>query len=148
MDTTGIPFRYSYPIQIRLSDLDPLGHVNNGVQFFYYDLGRIHYLETIHGGPISWTEIDMVVVHTACDFIRSIRDQEHICVQTRTTALGNKSVRMLQRIINTDTQEVKSTCVTVLSGFDRAHDCSKPIDETFKQKAREFEHDPLTPEKP
>ena len=65
MDTTGIQFNYAYPIQIRLSDLDPIGHVNNGVQFFYYDLGRIHYLETINGAPISLTEIDMVVVHTA-----------------------------------------------------------------------------------
>ena len=125
-----------------------MGHVNNGVQFFYYDLGRIHYLEKLQGSPIAWTDIDMVVVHTSCDFLHSIREQERIGVQSKITALGNKSVRMLQRIINCDTQEVKSTCVTVLSGFDRANDRSKPIDEGFKQRARDFEHDPLTPDKP
>lgn len=139
MDTSEINFRYSYPIQIRLSDLDPIGHVNNGVQFFYYDLGRIHYLETINKAPISWTEIDMVVVHTECDFLRSIRDKENISVQTKITEIGNKSVRMIQRIINTDTGEVKSTCYTVLSGFDREHDCSQPIAEEFKRKVMEYE---------
>lgn len=143
MDTTGIDFHFRYPIQIRLSDLDPLGHVNNGVQFFYYDLGRIHYLEAVNGCSISWTEIDMVVVHTGCDFMRSIRDKENIAVETRITELGNKSIRMVQRIINTDSQEIKSTCLTVLAGFDRAQDCSKPIPESFKQKARAFEQDDL-----
>lgn len=143
MDTEGIVFNFTYPIQIRLSDLDPLGHVNNGVQFFYYDLGRIHYLEAVNGCPISWTEIDMVVVHTACDFLRSIRDKENVAVQTKITELGNKSVRMIQRIINTDTGEVKSTCYTVLSGFDRSRDCAQVIAESFKQKARDFEHDTL-----
>lgn len=143
MDTTGIDFNFTYPIQIRLSDLDPLGHVNNGVQFFYYDLGRIHYLEAVNGCPISWTEIDMVVVHTACDFLRSIRDKENVAVQTKITELGNKSIRMIQRILNTDNGEVKSTCYTVLSGFDRTNDCSQAIAESFKQKARDFEHDTL-----
>ena len=140
MDTADINFRYSHPIQIRLSDLDPLGHVNNGVQFFYYDLGRIHYLEAIQGVPISWTEIDLVVVHTACDFIRSIRYKEHIAVQTKITEIGNKSLRMVQRIINTDNGEVKSTCYTVLSGFDRAHDCSQPISMEYKRKIMDYEH--------
>ena len=141
METSDILFNYTFPIQIRLSDLDPLGHVNNGVQFFYYDLGRIHYLETLVGGPISWTSIDMVVVHTACDFMHSIRDKENIAVQTKITELGNKSVRMIQRIINTDTQEVKGTCFTILSGFDREKDCSKVISDEFKQKAKAFEKD-------
>ena len=120
MDTADINFRYSHPIQIRLSDLDPLGHVNNGVQF--------------------WTEIDLVVVHTACDFIRSIRDKEQIAVQTKITEIGNKSLRMVQRIINTDNGEVKSTCYTVLSGFDRAHDCSQPISMEYKRKIMDYEH--------
>lgn len=141
MDTTGIKFNYTFPIQIRLSDLDPLGHVNNGVQFFYYDLGRIHYLETIMGTPVSWSTIDMVVVHTACDFMHSIRDKENISVQTKITEFGNKSIRMIQRIINTDNQEIKGTCYTILSGFDREKDCSKSISEDFKQKAKAFEND-------
>ena len=141
MDTSAITFNYTYPIQIRLSDLDPLGHVNNGVQFFYYDLGRIHYLETLVGSPISWTTIDMVVVHTTCDFMRSIRDKEQIAVQTKITEIGNKSVRMIQRIINTDNQEIKGTCFTILSGFDRENDCSKAISDEFKQKAKLFEKD-------
>lgn len=143
MDTSGIDFNFTYPIQIRLSDLDPLGHVNNGVHFFYYDLGRIHYLEAVNGSPISWTEIDMVVVHTSCDFLRSIRDKENVAVQTKIIELGNKSIRMIQRIVNTDNGEVKSTCYTVLSGFDRANDRAQVIAEDFKQKARLFEHDEL-----
>lgn len=143
MDTEKYKFNYSYPIQIRLSDLDPLGHVNNGIQYFYYDIGRIHYLEKIIGNNISFQEIDMVVVHTACDFMHSIRENEKICVESKIIEFGNKSINMIQRIINIKTKEIKSTCQTVLSGYDRVNDCSKIISDEFKRKAACFENEAL-----
>lgn len=32
------------PLRVRLSDLDPLGHMNNGVYFSIFDLGRVELL--------------------------------------------------------------------------------------------------------
>ena len=72
MDTTSYTFHHQVPIQVRMTDIDPVGHVNNSVQLTYYDLGRLKYLETIQKKEIDWQELDMVVVHTACDFYNSI----------------------------------------------------------------------------
>lgn len=47
METSNYVFKHRYPVQVRMTDLDPVGHVNNGVQLSYYDMGRLNYLEII-----------------------------------------------------------------------------------------------------
>jgi acyl-CoA thioester hydrolase len=139
MDTFQYVFKSRYPVQIRMSDIDPLGHVNNGVQFFYYDLGRIYYFKTLQPDKMAWEGLDIVIVHTACDFSHSIYFGDNIVVETKVFELGNRSLKMIQRLIQVETNEIKSICYTVLSGFDKEKDCSKPIDEIFKQQIRTFE---------
>jgi acyl-CoA thioesterase FadM len=40
------PFKLSIPIQVRFSDLDALGHVNNVTYFTYFEIARVKYLDT------------------------------------------------------------------------------------------------------
>lgn len=139
MDTSNYVFKHHYPVQVRMTDLDPVGHVNNGTQLSYYDLGRLNYLETLQNKRIDWNEIDMVIVHIACDFAKSIYFYDKIVVETKVLEIGNKSVKMLQRIVNAETNEVKSTCYSVMAGYDKENNSSKPISETFKQQVFLFE---------
>jgi acyl-CoA thioester hydrolase len=139
MDTSNYVFKHHYPVQVRMTDLDPVGHVNNGTQLSYYDLGRLNYLETLQNKKIDWNEIDMVIVHIACDFVDSIYFYDKIVVETKVLEIGNKSVKMLQRIVNSETNEIKSTCYSVMAGYDRDNNRSKPISETFKQQVFLFE---------
>lgn len=122
-----------------MTDIDPVGHVNNSVQLTYYDLGRLKYLETIQKKEIDWQELDMVVVHTACDFYNSIFLNDNIVVETKVVGIGEKSVKILQRIIDNTTNEIKSTCYSIMSGYDKKNNCSKKIPEYFKTKVLEFE---------
>ena len=138
MDTTSYTFHHQVPIQVRMTDIDPVGHVNNSVQLTYYDLGRLKYLETIQKKEIDWQELDMVVVHTACDFYNSIFLNDNIVVETKVVGIGEKSVKILQRIIDNTTNEIKSTCYSIMSGYDK-NNCSKKIPEHFKTKVLEFE---------
>lgn len=139
MDTTSYTFHHQVPIQVRMTDIDPVGHVNNSVQLTYYDLGRLKYLETIQKKEIVWQELDMVIVHTACDFYNSIFLNDNIAVETKVIGIGEKSVKILQRIIDNTTNEIKSTCYSVMSGYDKKNNCSKKISEHFKTKVLEFE---------
>ncbi len=139
MDTTSYTFHHQVPIQVRMTDIDPVGHVNNSVQLTYYDLGRLKYLETIQKKEIDWQELDMVVVHTACDFYYSIFLNDNIVVETKVVGIGEKSVKILQRIIDNTTNEIKSTCYSIMSGYDKKNNCSKKIPEYFKTKVLEFE---------
>ena len=45
---------FSCPIQIRMSDLDPYNHVNNGAQCNYFDMGRSRYFEHVFQTKIDW----------------------------------------------------------------------------------------------
>jgi len=134
-----ISFKSILPIQIRMTDLDPFRHVNNGVLFSYYDLGRLDYFEQITQKAIDWHKLDMVLVHVSCDFKDSVWFNDSIYVGTKVVELGNKSIKMLQHIFTENPYCLKSICHSVLSGIDKKKDCSKPIPEKLKAKIREFE---------
>ncbi|MDD3281226.1 MAG: acyl-CoA thioesterase [Bacteroidales bacterium] len=140
MDTHQYSFKHRFPIQVRMTDMDPIGHVNNGVQLSYYDLGRLNYLEQLQNKKIVWNELDMVIVHISCDYMHSIYLDDTIAVETKVLSIGEKSVKMIQRIIQTQTGEIKSTCYSVMAGYDRENNCSKPISEVFKQVVATFEN--------
>lgn len=139
MDTKTYTFNHQFSIQVRMTDLDPVGHVNNGVQFSYYDLGRLEYFKTLQNKAIQWDELDMVIVHASCDFMNSIFLEDKIVVETKVIGFGEKSVKIIQRIVQSETQEIKSTCYSIMSGYDKKNNCSKAISDDFKQKVQEFE---------
>jgi acyl-CoA thioester hydrolase len=47
-----------------------------------------------------------------------IKGSDRIAVRTRTAKLGNKSFNLEQEIFDTDTQEVKSRCLSILVLYD------------------------------
>ena len=54
MEESQVQFHFSVPIQIKMCDLDPFAHVNNGVQCNYFDYGRSQYFEEVFGEKIDW----------------------------------------------------------------------------------------------
>ena len=132
-------FKSVLPIQIRMTDLDPFGHVNNGVLLSYYDLGRLNYIQRVTNKVLDWNELDSVLVHVSCDFKDSVLFNNTVFVGTKVVELGNRSIKILQHIFTENPYCLKSTCYSVLSGFDKEKNCSKPISEELKEKVRMFE---------
>ena len=135
---TIVNFKSKLPIQIRMTDLDPFGHVNNGVLFSYYDIGRFDYLSQIKE-DIRWEVLDKVIVRTECDFKEPILFEDDISVETKVIEMGNRSVKMMQRIIDNQTGHIKSTCIAILCGYDRLNNTSKEISQDFKDRVLAFE---------
>lgn len=46
---TATPFHCSTPVQIRYTDLDLQGHVNNSVYLNFFDLAKIDYFNRVKG---------------------------------------------------------------------------------------------------
>ena len=132
-------FRVSVPVQVRMSDLDPFVHVNNGIQCHYFDLGRSFYLEQVLQNQVDWTTIDLVLVHIELDFAAPVEFHDQLVCESKIIEIGNKSLKMLQRLRETKTNTVKTTCLSVLAGFDRTTHQSIPINEEYKRLIREFE---------
>lgn len=120
-------FSHRLPIQVRFSDVDVVGHVNNIIYFAYYDTGKAAFLTHLLGIQINWDDVDTVVANVDCAFIAPIFYGENIEVLTTCTGIHDKSFKLLQMLRNADTGEVKSLCETVMVSFDPATQKSAPL---------------------
>lgn len=136
---TEVKFLVAVPIQVRMSDLDPFVHVNNGIQCHYFDFGRSSYLEKVLQNQVDWTTIDLVLVHIELDFLSPIEFHDEIVCESKIFHIGNKSLGMIQQLRDVKTNTIKTRCYSVLAGFDRQTHLSIPISEEYKVKIREFE---------
>ena len=127
-------FTNRLPIQIRFSDVDVIGHVNNIIFFAYYDTGKAAFMTGLLGRKISWNEVDTVVANVDCAFIAPIFYGEKIEVLTTCVAIHDKSFRLLQMIRNSESGEVKSVCETVMVSFDPNTQKSAPLSEEWREK--------------
>jgi len=121
-----------------MTDLDPFGHVNNGVYYSYYDIGRFHYLSQIKEN-MQWDVLDKVIVHIELDFKEPILFNDDISVESKVIEIGNKSLKMLQHIIDNKTGNEKSTCIVIICGYDRQNNTSKEISQDFRDRVAAFE---------
>lgn len=135
----NIQFKHTLPVQLRFSDVDQFGHVNNSVYFSLYDLAKTTYFNDVIKEKVDWQEMGIVVANIQANFLFPIFLQENIAIQTATTRLGNKSFTLVQRAINTDTGEVKCVCQTIMVGYDLKSKMPKAIDDECKAAICEFE---------
>lgn len=110
-------FRHRQPVQLRFIDIDPLGHVNNAVYFQLMDLAKYKYFSAL-GGVLDG-DITVVVVNVNCDFYSPAYLDEPLEVLTAVESIGDKSLRLEQRVVDPASGDVKCVCRTVMAGFDR-----------------------------
>lgn len=130
-------FTNRLPIQIRFSDVDVIGHVNNIIFLQYYDTGKAAFMTQLLGRSISWYEVDVVVANIDCAFIAPILYGEEIEVLTACTYIHDKSFRLLQMLRNSETGEVKSLCETVMVSFDPDTQKVAPLKDEWREKLNE-----------
>lgn len=110
-------FRHTLPVQIRFSDVDQFGHVNNSVYFSLYDLAKTTYVNEVMG-HLDWNKMAIVVANINADFLVPVFFNEHLAIETRVTHLGHKSFTLEQRAVNPDDGVVKCVCTTVMVAYD------------------------------
>ncbi|MBO4646102.1 MAG: thioesterase family protein [Bacteroidales bacterium] len=138
-ETIPAKYLFSVPIQIKMCDLDPFAHVNNGVQCNYFDYGRSQYFEKVFHQPVDWKTMDLVLVHIDLDFKSPIKIHDHIICETSIYEFGVKSLKMVQQLRDRQSGTVKTVCHSVLAGFDRETEQAIPIREEYKERITDFE---------
>ena len=127
-------FKHKLPLQIRFTDVDVLGHVNNTVYLAFYDTGKAAFMTDILGRKILWHEVDTVVANIDCAFLAPIFFGEEIEVLTACTSVHEKSFRLLQMIREKNTGEIKSMCETVMVSFDAKTQKAMPLSDEWREK--------------
>lgn len=139
MDCEDIVFHHVMPAQLRWSDVDQFGHVNNSVYFQLFDMCKTKYvLEVV--GQDTLKQVAIVVASIKADFLAPIYYPDKIVIQSKITHMGNKSFIIRQRAVNIRTKEVKCEGYTTMVTYDMTNNCSIPIPDDFRAKVEAFEN--------
>jgi len=135
-------YKFVVPIQVRFNDVDIMGHVSNTVYQNYYDAGKMDYFD--HVMPdLDYLTLGVVGASIKIDYLLPIYMRNKIFVETRVAILGNKSITMEHRLVNSDTGELLSTCTAVLVCYDVQHHKSIPVPENWRKSIIEHEGNQL-----
>ena len=125
-------FRHILPLQIRFNDVDKFGHVNNTIYFQFYDTAKTDYIATVCKG-IDWGHLAIMVVKIEAEFMAQIKADSHIAGRTRVVKIGNESFHLEQDVIDVDTQEVKSHCISVMVLYDLENQKTIPLPDEWRR---------------
>ena len=134
-------FFHSTPVQIRFNDIDIMAHVNNSIYQNFFDLARTHYFESVFKTKMDWKNQALVLAKITLEYFNPIFLEEKIEVLSKVHKLGNKSLQMIQQIINSDTQELKAQNDAVLVSFGVQENKAVLLPGIWKKKIGEFEKD-------
>ena len=123
-------YRHVLPLQIRFNDVDKFGHVNNTVYFQFYDTAKTDYIAT---------RLAIVVVKIEAEFVAQIKGNDHIAGRTRIVKIGNKSFHLEQDVIDSDTHEVKSRCLSVMVLYDLERQQTIPLPDEWRKAITDYE---------
>jgi acyl-CoA thioester hydrolase len=126
-------------IQIRFSDIDVVGHVNNAVYSDYFDVGRLHYFREAFGQLLAWNKgKTLVLVHTEADYRQPAFLYDTIEVHTSVVEIGGRSVKMKQYLVDA-AGAVRVEGYSVLSTCDMDTGQSFPMPDEWREKITAFE---------
>lgn len=138
MDGQSVAFRHELPAQLRFSDVDQFGHVNNNVYFSLYDMCKTRYFLDVVGDDV-FRDMAIVVANINANFLAPIFYPDEIVIQTSMEKIGHKSFTLLQRAMNARTREVKCECRTIMVCYDRVHGCAMLMPDDVRRKIEEYE---------
>ncbi len=127
---------YRTDIQMRFSDTDALGHLNNNAYALYAEQARVDLfnanLSDAASKQVQRGEVFVILAHIALDFVRQVRFGERVYVTTRIAKLGRTSVTLAQEVYAEDELAAKVTSVVVL--FDFATQKPTPIPDDLRAR--------------
>ncbi len=138
MDMEEIRFRHTLPVQIRFSDVDQYGHMNNSVYFSLYDLAKTSYLRDVFG-TLVWDKLGIVVANINADFLAPVFFTDQLEIETAVTHLGHKSFTLVQRAIDRASGLLKCQCRTVMVAYDTVAKVPVELPEDFKRTVCAYE---------
>jgi acyl-CoA thioester hydrolase len=88
-------FHFSVPVQVRFSETDMYGHLNNTYNFSYFEYARIEFFKHI-GLMNDWlnpkgTTIP-VVADLQCDYVKQVFFDDQLNIHVKAETVGNSSV--------------------------------------------------------
>jgi acyl-CoA thioester hydrolase len=133
-------FNLYVPIQVRYSDIDAQGHVNNARYLNYLEQARVQYLLKLGlWNAESFLDLGMIVADVHVSFLAPILLNQSMQVGIRATRLGNKSLTFVYQIEDARTGQVAARCETVMVTYNYHTNASIPIPPDWRERIASFD---------
>lgn len=107
-------FSHTIPVQIRFSDVDKVGHVNNAAYLSYVELGRMHFFKDVLERSVDWDKRGFVLARNEIDYLVPVYLADEVTCKTRLKNIGTKSIT-LETMLVKQTPAGPVTCARCLA---------------------------------
>lgn len=118
-------------IQVRFSDTDALGHLNNAAFATYAEIARLEFLSAL-GRPVT----SLILASLTVDYRRQVKYDEVVQVETWVDMLGTSSIAVAHTVFANGERAADVRSVVV--HFDYATNKSQPLTEEMRARLEPF----------
>ena len=120
----------SITIQVRFSDLDTMGHVNNAVYLSYFEMARIEYFTPLLGIDWDWKNFGMLLRKNEIEYFTPVLLNDVPKISLFVLHIGTKSFTLGYELMVND--KLYTSGSSVLVCFDSVNNNSIEIPEKMK----------------
>lgn len=106
-------------IQVRFSDCDMLGHVNNAVYLNYFESTRLHYLNALLGEEWDWNKTGIILLKNVVEYKVPVLLKDKVEVDLSTKEIGKKSFTLAYNLYANGIEKTTGESVIVCFDFTK-----------------------------
>ncbi|GGE47222.1 hypothetical protein GCM10011391_27550 [Pullulanibacillus camelliae] len=122
-------------VQVRFSETDAIGHVNNVSYFIYLEQARVDFIKSLQADR-EHPDLFLAVVSMTCDFIRQAFFDQVLIIETTVTDIGGKSFTLKHTMKEKQTDDTIAVGQSVVVLLDREKNKAVPLNAGWKEKLR------------
>ncbi len=148
-DARDIPgdFAYRHAVEVRLSDTDAMGHVNNARYLTYVEIARVGYYEEVTGNPLPigahGAEEGMILAEIRMTYRSPAFYGETLTVETRVERIGRTSFVMVHRLTSPESRygpaRLIAVAESVLVAYDYPKESPIPVPDDWRAAMETYE---------
>jgi len=134
-------FTHKMKMNVRFSDMDAMGHVNNAKYLTYLEEARINYFNNILNLSEESLDYQAVIAKVEINYLNQIKLGDKLEIYTRIFRLGNKSFdfEILVVINNNGEKIIASSSITKMVGFNYRTQQTVTLPDYFRKAVRNYE---------
>ncbi len=123
-------------VNIRFSDLDLFGHVNNAVYLTYFEEARVAYFNEVVGYDYDWSTEGVILARFEIDFIIPVHFKDEVYIRTSCCRMGNKSFDLAYELflIKEEKEIMLASATSVMVMYNYKEKKSILVSEEWKVK--------------
>lgn len=138
----NINYRHRLDVQKRFNDFDMFGHLNNTVYFEYLDMAKYDYFKQFMSGAFGTEPTVPVVLKIEALFLAPVHIDDCVEVHTAVTALGDTSLTLSQRIVDSK-GAVKFSAETIMVNINVKTTQPETISDSWRNEFLNYEKENL-----